>query len=201
MTDKNDMLVEGKILTVRGQRVMLDSDLAKLYGVSTKRFNEAVKRNRHRFPDDFAYPLTREEFTILMSQNATSSSGHGGRRKVPWVFTEHGAVMAANILNSPKAVKMSVFVVRAFMKMREQLLSRAELEARLAQIENILLAHDDRIRELYEHIRPLLLPPPDPPSKPIGFSAQEERARYSTRKKNSPRKAGSKKPVLASVKK
>jgi hypothetical protein len=82
MTDKNDTLVEEKILTVRGQRVMLDSDLAKLYGVSTHRFNEAVKRNRHRFPDDFAYPVTREEFTILISQNAISSSGHGGRRTI-----------------------------------------------------------------------------------------------------------------------
>ena len=202
ISDKNYALVEQKIHSVRGQRVMLDSDLAKLYGISTHRFNEAVKRNRSRFPDDFAFVLTAEEVTSLISQNAISKkTGRGGRRTLPWVFTEHGAVMAANILNSPKAVKMSVFVVRAFMKMREQLLSRAELEARLAQIENILLAHDDRIRELYEHIRPLLLPPPDPPSKPIGFSAQEERARYSTRKKNSPRKAVSKKPARASVKK
>lgn len=183
MNENNYALVEEKILVVRGQRVMLDSDLAKLYGVSTHRFNEAVKRNKHRFPDDFAYPLTREEVAILISQNAISKPGHGGRRKVPWVFTEHGAVMAANILNSPKAVKMSVFVVRAFMKMREQLLSRAELEARLAQIENVLLAHDDRIRELYGQIRPLLLPPPDPPSKPIGFSAQEERAVYGAQRK------------------
>ena len=113
------------------------------------RFNEAVKRK----------------------------SGHGGRRKLPWVFTEHGAVMAANVLNSPKAVKMSVFVVRAFTKMREQLLSRAELGARLSQIENVLLSHDDRIRELYRQIRPLLLPPPDPPSKPIGFGVRETAAR------------------------
>ncbi|MGA1194715.1 MAG: ORF6N domain-containing protein, partial [Kiritimatiellia bacterium] len=159
MSDKNYALVEQKIHSVRGQRVMLDSDLAKLYGISTHRFNEAVKRNRSRFPDDFAFVLTAEEVTSLISQNAISKKpGRGGRRTLPWVFTEHGAVMAANILNSPKAVKMSVFVVRAFMKMREQLLSRAELEARLAQIENILLAHDDRIRELYEHIRPLLLP-------------------------------------------
>lgn len=183
MKEDSSALVERRILTVRGQRVMLDSDLAKLYGVPTHRFNEAVKRNRNRFPDDFAYPVTREELKILISQNAISRSGHGGLRKLPWVFTEHGAVMAANVLNSPKAVKMSVFVVRAFMKMREQLLSRAELEARLTQIENVLLSHDEKIRELYRQIRPLLLPPPDPPSKPIGFGVRERRSTYGTKRK------------------
>ncbi len=182
MSEASIALVEDRILTVRGQRVMLDSDLAKLYGVSTSRFNEAVKRNRSRFPEDFAYPVTREEVAILISQNAISRSGYGGRRTLPWVFTEHGAVMAANVLNSPKAVRMSVFVVRAFMKMREQLLSRAELEARLTQIENVLLSHDDKIRDLYRSIRPLLLPPPDPPAKPIGFGVRERRARYTTRR-------------------
>ncbi len=178
----NNSLVEQRILTVRGQRVMLDSDFAKLYEVPTHRFNEAVKRNANRFPGDFAFPHAPQEVTILISQNAISRSGHGGRRKLPWVFMEHGAVMAANVLNSPRAVKMSVFVVRAFMKMREQLLSRAELEARLSQIENVLLAHDDRIRELFDQIQPLLLPPPDPPSKPIGFSVKESRAHYGTNK-------------------
>ena len=183
MTQKSIDFVETRILTVRGQRVMLDSDLAKLYGVPTHRFNEAVKRNRSRFPDDFAFPVTREELTILISQNAISKPGHGGRRKLPWVFTEHGAVMAANVLNSPKAVKMSVFVVRAFMKMREQLLSRAELEARLTQIENVLLSHDDKIRDLYRKIRPLLLPP-EPPQKEVGgFRVREKRTTYRTRKK------------------
>jgi len=175
--------VEERILTVRGQRVMLDSDLARLYGVPTHRFNEAVKRNRNRFPDDFAFVLTAEEVAALISQNAISKKpGRGGRRTPPWAFTEHGAVMAANVLNSPKAVKMSVFVVRAFMKMREQLLSRAELEARLTQIENVLLSHDDKIRDLYRKIRPLLLPPPEPPSKPIGFGVREARGTYKTGK-------------------
>ncbi len=99
--------VQDRILTVRGQRVILDSDLAKLYGVPTHRFNEAVKRNRRRFPDDFAFSVTREEFTALISQNAISKKpGRGGRRTLPWVFTEHGALMAANVLKSPKAVKM-----------------------------------------------------------------------------------------------
>ena len=176
-------VVESRILTLRGQRVMLDSDLARLYGVPTHRFNEAVKRNGNRFPDDFAFPVTQEEFTSLISQNAISKSpGRGGRRTLPWVFTEHGAVMAANVLNSPKAVKMSVFVVRAFMKMREHLLTRVELEARLAQIENLLLSHDESIRDLYRQIRPLLLPPPDLSSNPIGFGVRERRARYTTRR-------------------
>ncbi len=184
MTKDGIALVESKILTLRGQRVILDSDLAALYDIPTFRFNETVKRNRGRFPDDFAFQVTREEFTSLISQNAISKRpGRGGHRKLPWVFTEHGAVMAANVLNSPKAVKMSVFVVRAFMKMREHLLSRAELEARLAQIENVLLSHDDKIRELYRQIRPLLLPPPEPPPKKIGFSVRERRAKYSVKER------------------
>jgi hypothetical protein len=184
MSEQGVSLLEKRILTVRGQRVMLDSELAKLYGIPTHRFNEAVKRNSNRFPDDFAFPLAPEEVALLISQNAISKKpGRGGRRTTPWVFTEHGAVMAANVLNSPKAVKMSVFVVRAFMKMREHLLSRAELEARLTQIENMLLSHDDRIRELYRQMLPLLLPPPDPPPKPIGFSVKESRPTYGTRKR------------------
>ena len=184
MSETSTALVEQSILTVRGQRVMLDSDLAKIYGVATHRFNEAVKRNRNRFPNGFAFMLLPEEVAALISQNAISKKpGRGGRRTPPWVFTEHGAVMAANVLNSPKAVKMSVFVVRAFMKMREHLLSRAELEARLTQIENVLLSHDEKIRELYRQIRPLLLPPPDPPAKPIGFGVRERRARYGTKRK------------------
>jgi hypothetical protein len=104
-----------------------------------------------------------------MSQNATSRSGHGGVRKLPWVFTEHGAVMAANILRSEKAMEMSVFVVRAFVKMREYLLSSEILSRRLAEIEKQLVVHDAALVELYDQIRPLLLPPPDPPAKPIGF--------------------------------
>jgi len=172
---------ETRITTIRGQRVILDSDLASLYGVKTFRFNEAVKRNKDRFPSDFAYQLTRQEVTILTSQIAISSSGHGGRRTLPWVFTEHGAVMAANMLNSTKAIEMSVFVVRAFIKMWEQILSQAESEGRLTQIENTLLSHNQNIRELYQQLRPLLLPPPDPPSKSIGFSVRERSAKFTTK--------------------
>ena len=170
--------IETAILTIRGQKVILDSDLARIYGVETYRFNEAVKRNRNRFPGDFAFQLTRQELTNLISQNAISSSGHGGLRKLPWVFTEHGAVMAANILRSERAVQMSVFVIRAFIRMRQELLSRYEMEKKLDQIEKILLVHDDAVRDLYEKIRPLLLPPPDPLPKRIGFQVKESRTRY-----------------------
>src|SRR5437588_9830513 len=119
--------IDSMIRSIRGQRVMLDSDLAKIYGVPTFRFNEAIKRNCERFPKDFAFQLTREELRHLISQIAISSSRHGGRRKLPTVFTEHGAIMAANVLNSPRAVQMSVFVVRAFLKMRALLGDKHDL--------------------------------------------------------------------------
>jgi len=117
------------IYEIRGERVILDSDLAQIYGVSTTRLNEQVKRNADRFPADFAFRLTRTEMANLMSQIAISSSKHGGRRKLPFVFTEHGAIMAANVLNSKEAVQMSVFVLRAFVKLRETLATHLELGA------------------------------------------------------------------------
>jgi hypothetical protein len=130
------------IRTIRGQKVILDSDLARIFGVPTFRFNEAVKRNRERFPDDFLFQLTREEHSILISQIAISSS-HGGRRKLPYAFTENGAIMAANVLNSPEAVRMSVFVVRAFVKMRDLLGGTKELARQLADLEKKLTARLD----------------------------------------------------------
>ncbi|MBM4311895.1 MAG: ORF6N domain-containing protein [Deltaproteobacteria bacterium] len=169
--------VEEIIQTIRGQKVILDSDLADMYGTETKILNKAVNRNRGRFPADFAFRLTPQEVSNLRFQNGTSSSSWGGRRYAPYAFTEHGAVMAANVLRTKQAEEMSVFVVRAFVKMREHLLSRAELETRLVQIEKVLLAHDDTIRDLYRQIRPLLLPPEDPPKKPIGFHVAEKQRR------------------------
>lgn len=167
MTEKparyESLAIERMVVTVRGQKALLDRDLAALYGVPTFRFNEAVRRNSARFPTDFAFQLTRQELADLISQNAISSGGHGGVRKLPWVFTEHGAVMAANILRSERAIQMSVFVVRAFVLMRQAMLSRYETEKRLGQIEKILLVHDDALKDLYEKIRPLLLPPSEPP--------------------------------------
>lgn len=162
-------LIESVIRTVRGHKVLLDEDLALIYGIATKFLNRAVKRNAGRFPEDFVFQLAAEESIALRCQNGTSNHGRGGRRYLPYVFTEYGAIMAANVLNSRRAVQMSVFVVRAFIKMREQLLNRAEMEKRLTDIEKTLLSHDTTLRDLYQKIRPLLLPPPDPPRKRIGF--------------------------------
>jgi len=158
------------IRTIRGQRVILDSDLAKIYGVPTFRFNEAVKRNRDRFPEDFLFQLTREEFSALTSQFAILKPGRGQHRKyAPFAFTEHGALQAANVLNSPKACTMSIYVIRAFIRMREELSANQAIAKRLAEIDNTLLTHDAALRDLYQKIRPLLLPPQDPPRRKIGF--------------------------------
>jgi len=161
--------VDGLIRTVRNQRVILDSDLAALYAVPTFRFNEAVKRNAHRFPEDFCFQLSKEEANALTSQIAMSKTGRGGRRTLPWAFTEHGALQAANILNSPRAVAMSVYVIRAFIRLREELAANSTLEKRLAVIEKTLVSHDSALRDVIQKIRPLLLPPPEPPRKRIGF--------------------------------
>ena len=157
-----------RIFTIRDGPVVVDSDLAQLYGVETRVFNKAIKRNAARFPKDFAFQLTRQEFTNLKFQIGTSRS-HGGRRKLPWVFTEHGAIMAATILNSERAVAMSVYVVRAFVKMCRELLANATMEVRLQKIEKTLLTHDAALRDVFQKLRPLLLPPPEKPKRQIGF--------------------------------
>lgn len=188
--------LSGRIHLVRGQRVMLDADLAELYGVTTKRFNEQVKRNVERFPADFMFQLTAEEHDSLRSQivtleadislrsqiatsNAddplmshfvTSKAGRGGRRYLPYVFTEHGAIMAAAVLSSPQAVEMSVFVVRAFVQLRELLASSRELASRLDDLERKLSTHDQAIAGLIDAIRRLTSVPAKP-SRPIGFTA------------------------------
>jgi len=156
------------ILTLRGQRVILDADLAVLYEVPTKRLNEQVKRNADRFPPEFAFQLSTEEFANLRSQIATSSS-HGGRRFLPYAFTEHGVLMAANVLNSTRAVAVSVALVKAFVRLREVLVTNQVMGKRLAEVEKTLVTHDAALRDMYQRIRPLLLPPPDPPRKKIGF--------------------------------
>jgi hypothetical protein len=162
-----------RIITLRGEAVMLDADLAVLYGVTTGNFNKAVARNLDRFPADFAFVLTQPEFHALMFQFGRSK-GRGGRRKLPRAFTEHGAIMAAAILNSKRAVAMSVYVVRAFVQMRRELLTHATLEARLQRIEKTLLTHDAGLKELFHQIKPLLLPPPTPARRRIGFHVEEE---------------------------
>lgn len=160
--------VGSKILVLRNQKVILDVDLAELYGVSVKRLNEQVKRNHQRFPSDFRFTLTRAEDRNLRSQNATSSLNHGGRRSLPNAFTEHGAIMAASILNSKRAVEMSVFVVRAFVQMREALLVNRQVVSKLGELESRLDQHDDEIQDLVEAIRELMAPLPAN-SRRIGF--------------------------------
>jgi len=162
------------ILVLRGHRVLLDAELAALYGVTTTRLNQQVRRNRQRFPTDFLFELTAEEFSSLMLQNATSKRGRGGRRKLPLAFTEHGAIMAATVLNSARAVEMSIYVVRAFVKLRELLASNKDLARKLAALERSLVALDLKTRrqfkEVYEAIRALMNPPP-PKRRSIGFTA------------------------------
>lgn len=159
--------IEPRILTIRNQRVILDADLAAIYGVTTKRLNEQVKRNLKRFPPDFLFQITREEVANLKSQFATSSSGHGGRRALPYAFTENGAVMAANVLNSPQAVRMSVHVVRAFIQMRTLLAGSAELALELKKLETKLTSRLDDHKtaniEVLRRVMDLLDPPPLPP--------------------------------------
>jgi hypothetical protein len=167
------------ILVFRGHKVLLDANLASLYGVTTGRLNEAVKRNLKRFPSDFMFRLTPLEHAALISQIAISKRGQGGRRKLPWVFTEHGAIQAANVLNSARAVEMGIYVVRAFVKLRELLASNRELARRFEQLETRvekLAAHDQALGVILAAIRKLMLPSPAPPpkSRPIGFTADLE---------------------------
>ncbi len=192
--------IEQMIMTIRGQRVILDADLASIYGVPTKRLNEQVRRNTDRFPPDFAFVLTDQEVTNLRSQFATSSlevkrlrfatSSHGGRRYRPYVFTEHGAIMAANILRSKRAIQMSVFVVRAFIRMRQILIEQRGLARKLAELEKELTArldvHETAINEMFRQIKSLLSPPsePEPPKKRIGFLVEEPRVPYKSSKQS-----------------
>jgi hypothetical protein len=163
--------VEGLIFVLRGLRVVLDYDLAALYGVPTKRFNEQVRRNQARFPDDFMFKLTRAEHENLRSQIATSSRlHHGGRRYLPTAFTEHGAIMAATVLNSPKAVAMSIVVVRAFIRLRAMLATHQQLASKLMELEQKLTTHDDHIAVLFEAIKQLMAEP-FPHGRQIGFRA------------------------------
>jgi len=143
---------------IRGERVILDSDLARIYGVSTTRLNEQVKRNGQRFPEDFAFRLNKEELANLMSQFAISSPQHGGRRRPPLVFTEHGAIMAANVLNSKEAARMSVFVVRAFVQLRAVLATHKELAGKLSELERKVGTHDQAIVSIIATIRQLTEP-------------------------------------------
>jgi hypothetical protein len=158
--------IERTILLIRGEKVILDADLASLYGVTTKRFNEQIRRNEGRFPSDFMFQLTAEEFAILRSQFATSSSRWGGRRYPPYAFTEHGAIMAANVLSSERAVTVSVMVVRAFVRLRQLLSSHVELARKLEELEK---RYDSQFKKVFDAIRALMAPPDPPGGARIGF--------------------------------
>jgi ORF6N domain len=174
--------VESAIYLIRGQRVMLDSDLAAIYGTSTMRLNEQFRRNRQRFPKDFAFRLTSAEFRRLISQIAISKKGRGGRRKLPWVFTEHGALMLASVLNSKVAIQASVRVVRAFVRLREMVAASAELAARLKELERRFDSHDEAIVELFAVLK-RLLEPEAKPRREIGFHVRERSPRYGTKRR------------------
>lgn len=154
------------ILRIRGHAVILDSDLAALYGTTTKRLNEQVKRNNERFPDDFVFQLTEKEWRSLRSQIATSKKGHGGRRYMPHVFTEHGALMAANVVKSERAIEMSIAVVRAFAKLRRMALSVEGLARKVDQLER---KYDKQFRVVFDTIRQLIMAPEEPSKKIAGF--------------------------------
>jgi hypothetical protein len=181
--------IEPHVRLIRGHKVILDHDLAAIYSVSTSRFNEAVGRNADRFPADFRFQLTLEElaklivvsagpdsekfgmhgFTKHSSQNAMSSRRHRGRAYLPWAFTEHGALMAANILRSQRASEMSVFVIRTFIRIRESHAANTAILKRLAEIDQTLLVHDSALSDVYQKLRPLLTPAPEPEKPRIGF--------------------------------
>jgi hypothetical protein len=171
---KSKKPIGAMIQTIRGQKVMLDADLAELYGASTKVLNQAIKRNIGRFPEDFLFRLTENE-----KNEVVTNCDHLARLKfspnLPVAFTEHGAIMAAMVLNSPEAVSMSVFVVRAFMQMRGQLLANAAILKRLAEIDKTLLEHDSALRAIWTKLQPLLAPPPEAPMRRIkGFNPADE---------------------------
>ena len=181
--------IASAILLLRAQKVILDADLAALYGVETRRLNEQVRRNAERFPADFMFQLNAEELADLRSQFATSSlhtgkPAWGGRRYAPFAFTEHGAIMAATVLNSPRAIEASVYVVRAFVRLREVLASNQELAAKLDQLEKKLASHDQAIVGILEAIRQLMRPPAAT-ARPIGFVTPKDN-------KNKPQARGAK---------
>ncbi len=162
--------VDSNIFVLRGQRVILDRDLAELYGVQVRHLNQQAKRNAKRFPPAFRFQLSPHEWKILRSQNVISTEGHGGTRYLPYAFTEHGAIMAATVLNSERAIEMSVFVVLAFVRMRRAIAGNRNILTKLAELERRLETHDSEIQDLMNAIRQLMAPE-EPNRRRIGFEA------------------------------
>ena len=160
-------VIAAKITLVRGKKVMFDYDLAELYGVTTFNLNKAVKRNLNRFPSDFLFLLTRQEVKNLIFQNGISS--WGGRRKLPYVFTEQGVAMLSSVINSKRAIQVNIAIMRAFVKLRELLLTHKELAVKIDELEKKYEGHEEAIQQIFEAIRQLLAPPAVPEKPPIGF--------------------------------
>lgn len=165
--------IEKRILVVRDRQVMLDEDLADLYGVETKRLIQQVKRNLKRFPEDFMFQLSKAEAEVLRSQIATSNDGRGGRRYAPYVFTEQGVAMLSGVLRSDRAIAVNIEIMRAFVELRRVASSYALIEKRLEQIERGMGEHDEQLEQIFGALRQLIAPPP-PPKRPVGFRVPEE---------------------------
>ena len=167
-------VIDSRIYLVREIRVMLDSELAELYGVQTKQLVQQVTRHPERFPNDFAYQLTQEEFANLKSQIATSSSSHGGRRYQPWVFTEHGVAMLSSVLNSPRAVEVNIEIIRSFVRLRKLLATPGEILTIVKELAETVALHDDQINKIAGVLSQMLAPPPAAPKsdRKLGFHAQ-----------------------------
>ena len=164
--------ISKKIYLLRDQKVMIDEDLAELYNVSTRRLNEQIKRNLERFPSDFMFQLTKSEYEILRSQNATSKKGRGGRRYLPYAFTEQGVAMLSSVLNSKQAIKVNIQIMRAFVKLREILSTNKELAQKLKELKLKIDSHDNQIQAIFEVINQLITPP-EKPKRKIGFTIEE----------------------------
>ncbi|MBM83647.1 MAG: DNA-binding protein [Planctomycetaceae bacterium] len=165
--------IEKAIHIVRGQRVMLDSDLAKQYGVTTAALNQAVKRNADRFPDDFAFQLSQQEFTALISQNVISKGGRGGRTKTPWVFTEHGIAMLSSVLRSPTAARVNIEIMRTFVRLRRLMATPGEFVEQLTRLAETVQLHDDQIKTITQVLHQML-EEPERPKRHIGFGREQD---------------------------
>ena len=176
-------LIASKIYLIRGIKVMLDRDLAELYGVETGALNRAVKRNAERFPEDFMFQLTGEEAELLRCQTGISKPGRGGRRYLPYAFSEQGVAMLSSVLNSKRAIEVNIAIMRAFVQLRKTLDSHTELALKLADLEKRFESHDEQIQAIFDVIRQLMAPP-DKKVKKIGFTAREKQKAYGKETKN-----------------
>jgi len=173
LTQKTDEILASKIYLIRGQKVMIDRDLAELYGIETKRLKEQVRRNIERFPEDFMFELSQNEFVDWRSQFATSNSDKMGLRYIPFAFSEHGVLMLSSVLNSERAIQVNIQIMRIFTKMRELLLTNKEILLQLEKIENKSIKHDEDIKLIFSYLKKLLNPT-QPTRKMIGFSNSEK---------------------------